>query len=252
MIKQKLLAKEYLRSFFHLLGLDIKRTGSQGSFELLFSSILTTGLVDVVIDIGANIGQFYRSVRGGGYEGLILSVEPLRAANNELLKIAATDSKLVVVRPLALSNFDGRASFLRSVNLVSSSFLEATSLHVAAASGAAAVATEEVEVARFDTLINDSRLDFNFAYLKIDAQGAERSILDGVIPLKRRVGYIQLEVSLSEMYGGESLFFEIYSMLHSHGYRLIGIFPIFSDVRTREVLQCEAVFKNDELFTANH
>ena len=49
--------------------------------------------IDVVIDVGANFGQFGESLRAKGYKGRILSFEPVAASFQVLSKKAAGDPK---------------------------------------------------------------------------------------------------------------------------------------------------------------
>lgn len=50
---------------------------------------LDTRSIDVVLDVGANIGQFGQSLRAGGYRGKIVSFEPVKAAFDVLSRRAA-------------------------------------------------------------------------------------------------------------------------------------------------------------------
>jgi FkbM family methyltransferase len=44
--------------------------------------------INLVLDVGANVGQFGLSLRNRGYAGQIMSFEPVSDAFNELKKVA--------------------------------------------------------------------------------------------------------------------------------------------------------------------
>jgi hypothetical protein len=56
--------------------------------------LIETRGVNLVVDIGANTGQFAREIRTAGYQGEIISFEPLLGPFQELARMAARDSTL--------------------------------------------------------------------------------------------------------------------------------------------------------------
>src|SRR4051812_5549404 len=64
--------------------------------------------VNVVIDVGANIGQTGHAFRERGYSGLIVSFEPVQAVFEELREAATHDAGWICVRA-ALGDYDGEA-----------------------------------------------------------------------------------------------------------------------------------------------
>src|ERR1700684_2872446 len=47
--------------------------------------------IDLVLDVGANVGQFGTSLRNRGYRGKIISFEPLESEYKKLAVVAASD-----------------------------------------------------------------------------------------------------------------------------------------------------------------
>jgi hypothetical protein len=47
--------------------------------------------IDLIIDVGANEGQFSEEIRVGGYSGRIISFEPTTEAHSRLLKRSQRD-----------------------------------------------------------------------------------------------------------------------------------------------------------------
>ena len=101
--------------------------------------------MEVVLDVGANAGQYASRLREDGYEGPILSFEPLQEAYQRLEAAAADDPKWHTMR-VALAEEARTASIHVSANSYSSSILSITDRCVDAAPDAAYVGTERVEV----------------------------------------------------------------------------------------------------------
>ena len=147
--------------------------------------------VEVVLDVGANAGQYARRLRDDGYEGVIVSFEPLAEAFERLESAAIDDPKWHTMR-MALAEKPGTATIHVSANSYSSSFLPITDRCVDAAPDAAYVGTELADVATLDVLA----LPPGAAMLKIDVQGTESSVLRGARELLRRVEAVEAELSL--------------------------------------------------------
>src|SRR6185312_8827200 len=95
----------------------------------------------VVLDVGANAGQFAHEIREMGYTGRIVSFEPLGAAFGSLQKHARTDENHVCMQ-VALGDRDGITQINVSENLFSSSLLEVNGESVRACPESARVAIE--------------------------------------------------------------------------------------------------------------
>ena len=85
--------------------------------------------IDLVIDIGANEGQFAKELRAGGYSGRIVSFEPLSAAHRRLLQESNRDSAWHVHPRCALGDRLGEIELNISGNSVSSSILPMLASH---------------------------------------------------------------------------------------------------------------------------
>ncbi len=80
--------KNFLRRHLRKMGWDIRRFSPQNSEWSRLVQQLQVHDVDVVFDIGANIGQFAQNLRNSGFEGRIVSFEAATAAYGELLSRA--------------------------------------------------------------------------------------------------------------------------------------------------------------------
>ena len=143
--------------------------------------------------MGANIGQFGRSLRDLGYEGRIVWFEPLHAAWNQLAEARRNDSLWEVADRAAIGNEDGEPEINVSGNSVSSSVLKMLKAHVRAAPAAAYVGTEKVPVRRLDTIGTDYLHDDSTLFIKIDTQGYEAQVLKGASDLLQKAVGLHLE-----------------------------------------------------------
>ena len=181
-LKQKLLDR---------LGLEVYRSGTLANF-------LSTRPIDLVIDAGANLGQFARSIRQKGYLGRIHSFEPVGYVFRALEKASEEDSQWTVTNA-ALGNKPGTEVMNVFGNHTLSSFLRPTELLRSYDTGAPA-ATETVNVMTLDeVLLEDSS---RYIFLKIDVQGFEKQVLEGARETLSRTIAISIELPVRHIYAG--------------------------------------------------
>lgn len=234
--------KKLLKKLIRRTGFDVKRV------SLLTSDALRTRLlcdhyqVDLVLDVGANVGQYASGLRESGYSGRIISFEPLSSAHAALEHASRGDALWTVASRMAIGNFDGEIEINIAENSYSSSVLGILDAHVKAAPHSAYVGSELVPIRRLDMLASDDMRNANSIFLKVDVQGFELQVLEGASGLLPRVKGIQLELSLVPLYAGQALFKEILERTGQLGYELHAIYPGFSDRRTGRMLQMDGIF----------
>jgi FkbM family methyltransferase len=223
------------------LRLDVRRWSPAGVALARRMRILDDNGVTVVLDVGANRGQFASELRVGGYGGRIVSFEPLATAHAALQQTAA-DDPLWECRRLALSDSDGETELHVSENAVSSSLLDMEARHLEAAPASRYVATERVQQARLDALADELRLSADGVYLKLDVQGSEAKALEGARATLSSVVAIETELSLVALYRDQLLFREMLDLLDDAGYDLVSLEPAYADPRNGHVLQVDGIF----------
>lgn len=242
MIKNiKKLGTRALRLFLNRLGFDVVRFAGRSSPLGRRMMLLRHYGVDLVIDVGANVGQYALELRRLGYRGQIVSFEPLPTALTTLRARAARDPQWIVM-PLALGNHAGRAKLYVAANSVSSSLLPMLPRHLQAAPSSRYVGEAEVEICRlddvFDGIVGASRTPF----LKVDVQGGERGVLEGAASALQRLAGLQIELSLVPLYEGSPRLPEIVTFLEGHGFLLMSVEPGFSDPDSGQLLQVDGIF----------
>jgi FkbM family methyltransferase len=236
--------KSELRRGLRRLGLEVSRYRGDpyGAFRQRF---LDHYQVDLVIDVGANSGQYGEGVRACGYRGRILSFEPVTAARTRL-EACAGDDDLWAVSAKALGSVTGAAKINVAGNgAMSSSLLPMLAAHSSASPGADYVGTEDVEVCRLDEL-TDMIGAARRIHLKLDVQGLEGEVLDGARALGSRIAGIEMELSFVPLYEGGLLYREAFERMADTGYTLKQLFPGLTDYRTGALLQADAIFYRDE------
>ena len=198
---------------------------------------------DVILDVGANRGQFGQSVRACGYTGHIVSFEPLTDAHVQLMSAAANDALWDIVERGAVGAVAHETQINIAGNSYSSSLLPMLDRHALAAPGSAYRGMESCRVITLDDYIENTFSDDTVTFgLKCDTQGYEAQVLTGARRNLSRIKVIMCEMSLVELYDGAPTMPELCRLLAAAGYRCVAMGPEFEDPRTGELLQVNGIF----------
>jgi FkbM family methyltransferase len=232
----------YLKETARKLGLEIQRYDTSGCEPAVLARFFSQHPVDLIIDVGANEGQYIRLVRAVGYRGRIIAFEPLAQPHTRLSQLAATDQNLTVWPRMALGDHVGEVEMNVSANLASSSILTMLDSHLAAAPHSAYVGREKVAIGRLDGCVSAEVSAARFAFLKIDTQGYEAAVLRGATGLLPLVRAVQMELSFIDLYEGQPLIHDMLNLMDEFGYGLYTFIPGFKDPASGRMLQCDGVF----------
>ena len=175
------------------------------------------------------------------YNGKITSFEPLTSAYAQLKINASKDDKWSV-HNFAIGDKCGIEVINISKNSFSSSFLPMRQSYSVADPKTRYVDSEKVAVKTLDSVFSQLFTHNDNFLLKIDTQGFESKVLKGAERSLERIGMIQLEMSLTQIYEGESLFNDLYSLLVNKGYELMSIEPGYFNETTGQMLQVDGIF----------
>jgi FkbM family methyltransferase len=232
--------RAFVRRLLRHAGFELRRHHNTRLGQLV--GLLRTQDVNMVLDVGANEGQFASEVRGGGFSGAIVSFEPLSAAHERLEARSRGDTRWAVPPRIAIGKEDGHAVINVAANSVSSSLRPMLKSHRSAAPKSAYVGTEPVPLGRLESAAAAYVGPSDRILLKIDTQGTEDDVLRGSgVLLEQTVG-IYLELSLVPLYDGQVLFPEMKERLEEMGYSLWAMWPGFVDPRSCRMLQVDACF----------
>lgn len=194
-----------------------------------------------LLDVGANTGQYGYYVRHAGYKNRIVSFEPLSKAFRMLSAFAQGDANWQVVNA-AIGDRDGETEINVSQNLQSSSILNIKKDHVDAAPESVYVGQERVKIHRLDSVIDHYTTHPEETFLKIDTQGYEKHVLAGAEQSLTKIKGLQLELSLIELYEGETLFREMINFIEDKGFTMCALEPGFYNKSTGRLLQTDVIF----------
>jgi FkbM family methyltransferase len=197
--------------------------------------------VRAVVDVGAHKGQFAVFALERFPEASVICIEPLGEPRRQL-KLAVDQTNRVRVLEVAASNRTGdRVPMHVSRADDSSSLRSIEPRYVAAFPGTEEAGRTWVPAARLDALLDPGELP-QPALLKIDVQGHEYEVLEGSEGLLPAFRQIVVEVSFTELYGGQKLAGDVTTLLRNAGFALTGVFNI-KLARSGECLQADFLFE---------
>lgn len=176
---------------------------------------------DVVIDVGANVGELGRyfsevaapilicfEPEGKEYECLVKNLPESAACFN-----------------YGLWNYDGQLEFFGRNDTADSSLFRCDSSEE----------SQLIEVKRLDSVMNSLSDVKRIKLLKVDGEGAEPEILFGATDTIKKVDYISVDVG-PERHGQQNTLVEVFNFLLEHGFILVR----FNEKRVT------ALFKNNQ------
>lgn len=211
----------------------------------IFSDIIRRYDVNLILDVGANKGQYGRQLIRTGFRGRIVSFEPLPSAF-EKLRLNRWSFASWQVEPFALGAQDTTATLNVAGNSQSSSLQGMLPAHVSAAPEAAYVDTCDVQVRRLDSIFDQYYRGGDRCYMKLDVQGHEHHVLEGAAGCLDKIVAVQMELSIEPLYEGAETWQAAIATMQNLGYKLMLITPGFCDRATGEMMQADGVFVRSE------
>ncbi|WP_430013158.1 FkbM family methyltransferase [Microcystis ichthyoblabe FBCC-A1114] len=235
--------KKTIKKLSRSLGIDLKRYNIQTSEAAKMQRLLAYHNIDLVFDVGSNIGQYAKLLRELGYSGRIVSFEPLSSAYSQLKAVSEKDPLWEIAPQAAIGNQEGEIIINIAGNSYSSSALPMLDAHLESAPESAYSGSETVKLSRLDTIAKDYiKSETKSIFLKIDVQGLEKQVLEGATAILPLVKGIKLELSLVPLYESQVLFKEMIHIVEKLGYELYGIEPGFTAEKTGRMLQMDGIF----------
>lgn len=201
---------------------------------------------DKVIDVGANRGQFARSLRQVGYSGNIVSFEPIPSLANALKSEAELDGNWTIIEG-AVGNSMERKTFHETSSNDFSSFLEPTDEAIGEfPTMISEESTHEVQIHPLEEWLNIHSIPIpKCMLLKTDTQGYDLEVLKGSISLLNQVSAVLTELSYIPLYKGGASMREVSELLRNHNFSVSAIFPISFSEGALQLIEADGFFVKD-------
>ena len=202
-------------SLFRHLGVRLERL--ERTFEGQRANLVRDLKLDLIIDGGANIGQWASQVRKVNPAVKIWSFEPLEDSRKQLEEVSHRYRNEWEVFPFAL----GQKNETRHINIasnsqMSSSFFDST-FHSQIHPDITFDSQQKVAVVSLDSLEHQLK-EFKNIFLKLDVQGFEMSVILGAVKILPRISMIELESSFTPLYEGETAHHELIVKIKEFGF----------------------------------
>ena len=197
--KNKSLLLKLKRAFNNSCGVELLRYPTPELDRRI--KLLNNNNIDVLIDVGANIGQSGSELRNNGYKGRIISFEPTSEPFAKLEK-TALKYNLWEVYNMSLGERDGEFTINIAKNSVSSSILKNLPLRTDTTPEVTFIRKETIQIKKLDSVFEDLNLESKNIYLKIDTQGYVKMVHDRAVSSLKKIIGIQIEMALIPSYEG--------------------------------------------------
>jgi FkbM family methyltransferase len=214
-----------------LVLVDVRRPADAWfSHESLLHRLIADHRIDLVIDVGANEGQFGRRLRRH-YTGDLISFEPIAAVHSRLVDNVAGDPKWKALR-FGLGAVESECTIYVARASVFSSLLQSNAYAQARFKQEELQNHQEIiQVRRLDAVLPDVVPDLpnRRILLKMDTQGFDMQVFAGSRSILQYVYALQSEVSCKAIYAGMPHWTDVVNEYERAGFGVAGLFPVTWD-----------------------
>ncbi len=195
---------------------------------------------DTILDIGANIGRFAVTANALFPSATIYAFEPLPDCYEQTKGIIAKIGTGQAFN-IGLGEKQEDITINRNTHSPSSSFLSLAKTHINAFPFAESQEKIAVKVMRLDDVMIDIPIGQSML-VKIDVQGFERSVITGGMATIGKAKVVLIELSYEELYVGQPLFGEVFSLLSGLGFKFAGTLAQMPHPADGRLLDADCLF----------
>ena len=232
--------KSGIRRIANAAGYDIVGYNA-GNPRTRLARLLDRHGITIVLDVGANRGDFAWDMRELGFRGRIISFEPLPEAFVDLAKRAEKDDRWTAL-PIGLGDQAEERVLNIAANSQSSSLLPMLEAHAQAAPESRYDAQVAVSIRPLDEALRGFLRPDDRIFLKVDTQGFEKQVLDGAVETLALAPLVLLECSLVALYDGALLIEDVIGYMRERGYAPVDLTPTFHHAELAHLMQVDGLF----------
>jgi FkbM family methyltransferase len=212
--------RKIFRNTLRWAGYDIVRWNRANIFPFIrqFQSLG----IDLVFDVGANIGQYAKLLRTAGYSGRIVSFEPVSSAFADLQRAAANDPNWEVAC-LALGGDKGEKKINVGAMTQMSSLRTIRNEFAAHHDSGKMAGAQSISIVRLDEVFARYARNQDRVLLKMDVQGYEDEVLNGASGILDRITAIQSELAIVPSYSEQKDWIAMIDIFKRLGFSLVDL-----------------------------
>lgn len=198
---------------------------------LLYERIQKLGTINVIFDIGANVGEISIYFSKMYPNSKVFAFEPSKRnlkLFNENIKNQFFNCDNITIIEKAVSNYNGKIKLTTSLNAQNTSIIDPKiNREIKKGDLEYIDRVEEVDVITLENLCNQNQIK-EIDFVKIDIEGAEPLLTDSIINLKPRVIFMEISSKNTEDAFIEMLkkLSEIYK-IHDNNFKIINNYKLF-------------------------
>ena len=225
------------------LGIDIR--SRRHLFESRFVQHTNRLKLDLIVDVGANKGQFAESILGAGYKGVIISFEPQPDACEILIEKAKRwGDRWIIAPPMAIAEKNGTTEFTCFSANAMSSLLEPVSGIEGIVPHATVEKTITVKLEKLEDILWDiANISPQPFALKIDTQGSELRVLQGAEKLFQYSRLVQFESSLKPIYQDQPSYFELDLYMRNNEFTIVDLEPGYRHNESGVLIEYDVIYE---------
>ncbi len=238
---------KFHHKFAGMFGYDlIKIKKNHLTLESHLVNLFKTLDINCVLDVGGNVGQYAMMLRKTGYEGRIISFEPV-SETFKILSEHAKDDPAWDVYNFALGEKDEEKVINVTASSDFSSFLDPSDYAKDAYAGSSKILEKEtVKIKTLDDCVNEIIPDITASniHLKLDTQGYDLQVVKGASDTLPFIKSLQSEVSVTPVYDETPDYIESIVAYRALGFEVTGMYPVSRDRMSQILIEFDCVMRS--------
>lgn len=231
---------KFKNKILNLFGYDLIKSKKSPTLISHISQLIKIHKIDLILDVGANDGQFARLLRDFGYKGQIFSFEPVKNTFNKLIHTSKND-ELWKVFQFGLGDKVETLEINVSVASDLSSILTANSFGTNEYPNIAVGYKELIKIQTLDNFFIENNLAGKNIFLKMDTQGYDLKVFQGAKKSLFDIKVLLSEISFIPIYEGMPLWFDAISLYESFNFGVSGFYPVSRNKQNFSLIEADCV-----------